>query len=255
MKTNQAATQFLNLGQKPVLTMDQPLYALGKQIQWKFPNVYGEDKYVIMLGPLHIEMAGLKMIGDLLDGNGWTSAIAQAEIATKGTADSFIHASHVAKTRRAHQITASSLYILQRQAFGRDTDSTTHDVSVAEESFTKWCEQRHKAHPMFRFWSTVLDLELTLLAFVRAIRTSDFNLYVQTMSHLAPWFFALDHVHYARWISVHIRDMTMLSQKCPDVYEHFMRGAFTSNKTGNLYSGICLYHAHEQLNAQVKGDG
>ena len=55
METNEAVTQLLNPGQTPVLTMDQPLYTLGKQIQWKFPDVYGEDKYVMMLGPLHIE--------------------------------------------------------------------------------------------------------------------------------------------------------------------------------------------------------
>lgn len=255
MKTNQEATQLLNPGQKPVLTMDQPLYALGKQIQWKFPDVYGEDKYVMMLGPLHIEMAGLKMIGDLLDGTGWTNAIAQAEVATKGTADSFIHASHVAKTRRAHQVTASSIYILQRQAFECDKESSTYEVPVSEESFTEWCKEKSKDHPMFRFWSTVLDLELTVLTFVRSIRTADFDMYVETLSQLAPWFFALDHVHYARWISVHIRDMASLAQQCPDVQDHFMHGAFTSNKTGNLYSAIGLDHAHEQLNAQVKGDG
>ena len=71
MKTNKAATQLLNPGQIPVLTMDQPLYAIGKQIQWNLPELYGEDKYVVMLGPLHIEMAGLKMIGNLLEGSGW----------------------------------------------------------------------------------------------------------------------------------------------------------------------------------------
>ena len=34
-----------------------------------------------------------------------------------------------------------------------------------------------------------------------------------------------------------------------------MCGAFTSNLTGNLYSAIGLDHAHEQVNAEVKGDG
>ena len=177
-KTNQEATQLLNPGQKPVLTMDQPLYAIGKQIQWKFPDVYVEDKYVMMLGRLHIEKAGLKMFGDLFDGPGWTNAIAQAEVTTTGTGGSFIHASHIARTRRAHQVTASSLYILQRQAHESDKESTDREVPVSEESFTEWCEQRSKAHHMFRDWSTVLDLELTVLAFVRAIRTSDFDLYV-----------------------------------------------------------------------------
>ena len=69
MKTNKAATQLLNPGQIPVLTMDQPLYAIGKQIQWNLPELYGEDKYVVMLGSLHIEIAGLKMIGNLLEGD------------------------------------------------------------------------------------------------------------------------------------------------------------------------------------------
>ena len=99
-------------------------------------DVYVEDKYVMMLGPLHIEKAGLKMFGDLLDGPGWTNAIAQAEITTKGTGGSFIHASHVlARTRRAHQVTASSLYILQRQAHESDKESTDREVPVSEESF------------------------------------------------------------------------------------------------------------------------
>lgn len=78
---------------------------------------------------------------------------------------------------------------------------------------------------------------------------------MEALSQLCPWFFALDHVHYARWIPVHIKDMNNLHQQCPDVYEHFMLGAFTSNKTGNPYSAIGLDHAQEQMNAQVKGDG
>ena len=123
MKTNKAATEFLNPGQTPVLTMDQPLYAIGKQIQWKFPEVYGEDRYVMMLGPLNIEMAGLKVIGDLLEGSGWCSALAQADVANEGTSDSFIKASHVAKTRRAHQVTAASLFMLQERAFADETSN------------------------------------------------------------------------------------------------------------------------------------
>ena len=43
--------------------MDQPLFALAKQIQWEFPDLYGEDKYVVMMGGLHIEMAALKSLG------------------------------------------------------------------------------------------------------------------------------------------------------------------------------------------------
>ena len=80
MNNYAAATQFLNPGQTPVLTMDQPLYALAKQLQWRFPNLFGEDKYVIILGGLHTEMAALRTIG-----SGWTDALTQADIASAGT--------------------------------------------------------------------------------------------------------------------------------------------------------------------------
>ena len=53
-----------NREQIPVLTFDQPLFALAKQIQWKWPEKYGNEKLVVMFGGLHIEMAALKTIGD-----------------------------------------------------------------------------------------------------------------------------------------------------------------------------------------------
>lgn len=109
------AVQSLNSNQ--VLVMDQPLFAIAKRIQWNFPQVYGEDKFVVLFGGLHIEMTALKMIGDLLDGSGWTNAITTAGIATSGTADSFIKASHVTRSRHAHQITAAALSILQHNAY------------------------------------------------------------------------------------------------------------------------------------------
>ncbi len=54
-----------------------------------------------MFGGLHVEMAALKTLGDLLEGSGWTGALVQAGVATSGTADSFLKASHVTRTRRA----------------------------------------------------------------------------------------------------------------------------------------------------------
>ena len=57
----QAVTKHVNPSQIPVLTADQPLYALAKQIQWSWPTTHGEDHFVVMFGGLHIEMAVLKV--------------------------------------------------------------------------------------------------------------------------------------------------------------------------------------------------
>ena len=54
----QKCIQFLNPGQTPVIGADQPLYTFAKQTQRKFPAVLGEDKYVVLMGALHIEDKG-----------------------------------------------------------------------------------------------------------------------------------------------------------------------------------------------------
>lgn len=69
-------TAHLNPGQVPVLTMDQPLFALGKRLHWNFPESLGEDHYVLLMGALHIEMAILHrpMIDSWLQDSGWLFA-------------------------------------------------------------------------------------------------------------------------------------------------------------------------------------
>ena len=60
---------------------------------------------MVMFGGLHMKMAALKAPGDWLRGSGWVQALVQADIASSKTADSFLHATHVAHTRRALQVT------------------------------------------------------------------------------------------------------------------------------------------------------
>ena len=62
-------------------------------------------------------MTVFQVLGVWLDGSGWGSSLVQANIATSGTAESFIQASHIAKTRHAHQVTAVSLHSLLQEAF------------------------------------------------------------------------------------------------------------------------------------------
>ena len=54
----------VNPGQIPVLTLDQPLYTIAKDIQWSWPSMYGEEKYVVLMGGLHIEMVLLNVLGN-----------------------------------------------------------------------------------------------------------------------------------------------------------------------------------------------
>ena len=67
---NKTYHQPCQAGQTPVLTVNQPLYALAKKIQWACHDVYGQRQFMEMMGGLHIEMAMLNVLTDFLDGSG-----------------------------------------------------------------------------------------------------------------------------------------------------------------------------------------
>lgn len=252
----QAAVQHLNPGQIPVLAADQPLYAIAKQIQWASPTTLGEDHFVVMFGGLHIEMAILKVLGDWLEDSGWTSALVQADIASSGTAGSFIKASHVTKTRHAHQITVASVHTLLHQAYDKYKSEaivleTEHEILPLEH----WCEKRAQQSVQFDYWLKTLSLEIVLLLYVRAIREGNFQLYIESLTKIVPWMFALDHTHYSRWLPIHIRDLMLLSVKHPTILTEFNLGRFVVHKTMNKFSAMAIDQCHEQNNAIIKDSG
>ena len=66
-----------------------------------------------MAGGMHIELIAYQILGNWLDGSGWTNAFGNASI---GVADSFIKVTHLTRTRHAHQTTAATLHLLQYAA-------------------------------------------------------------------------------------------------------------------------------------------
>ena len=56
------ATEHVNHQQVSVLTVGQPLFAIAKKIPWSWPDVYGDSKYVLMMGGLHIEIALINVL-------------------------------------------------------------------------------------------------------------------------------------------------------------------------------------------------
>ena len=53
----------------------------------------------------------------------------------------------------------------------------------------------------------VLQLEVDVMIFVRAIREADLLLYIDALAKMVPWFFAFDHTNDAGWIPVNLRDL------------------------------------------------
>lgn len=137
------------------------------------------------------------------------------------------------------------------EAYKNRTDGNNQGAAT----FESWCEERIRSVPLFQYWFITLKLQLLALIFVRSIRTGNFQLYIDILTKIVPWFFALDRVHYARWLPIHIRDMVTLHERHPSIHAEFVKGRFVVAKTQKLFSTMSVDQAHEQNNALVKGDG
>ena len=177
----------------------------------------------------------------------------QANIASTGTAESFINVSHVTKTRHAHQVTAASIHNLLHRAYAEYKREVAADMNVL--SLEQWCEVRAQESVQFYYWLKTLALEIVMLLYVRSIREGNFQLYLESLAKIVPWMFALDHTHYSRWLPVHIRDMVLLSQKHPAILDEFHAGKFVVHRTCNKFSAMAIDQCHEQNNATVKDSG
>ena len=62
--------------------MDQSIYAIARQIQWKWTDTLGENKFVLMLRAMHIEIVIEAVEGKLVDGSRFSTVISEAGVLT-----------------------------------------------------------------------------------------------------------------------------------------------------------------------------
>ena len=96
---------------------------------------------------------------------------------------------------------------------------------------------------------------LSILSLFRAFREGNFTLYREALSELLPYAFANNNMNYARWLSIHLKDMMTLEQQHPQLAVEFHNGKFVVHKSSREFSAMAFDQAHEQANAVIKGDG
>jgi len=123
-------TTTVNGCQVAVITADQPVYAVAKYVQWKYPDLYGENKIVLMMGGLHIEMAVQNLIGKWLSGSGWSEMFLKADVATSGRCEAMLKSSYIKRTRYAHKVSLAALFIGRNEAYKTDCKDVVESLDV-----------------------------------------------------------------------------------------------------------------------------
>ena len=234
----QNITYSLNPGQKVIITADQPVYALGKQVQWMYNDRYSD--VIWMMGPLHIEMAYMGAIGDWIEGSGWVEALKKANVSTPGRIESFLSGSKVKRTRYAHQVSLAAWVRLAKNAF--DQQTVTSD-------FESWKTSCLSENANARFWFGLIEMQVLLFDFVKSLRDADFTSFLNALKRICQWMFSMDHTHYARWLPVFINDLEKLDNSTRSKFE---KGYFTIKRSNRPFSNIGIDQAHEQNNKIVK---
>ena len=105
MEIAEKTTQLLNPGQICLDDSDQPVYKLLKELQWRFPNRFGPEKYFCLFGSLHLEKSILLLCGSLLKVSGLDKIMASCGLPIVGM-DSLMSVKHIKRARYCIQIAA-----------------------------------------------------------------------------------------------------------------------------------------------------
>ena len=216
---------YLNPGQTPVDVCDQPVYALTKKIQWRYPDKFGNSSYFCLFGGLHFEQCILTIHGELIKGSGLENVISNIDMSVTGTV-SVVNGNHIKQSRYRLQTSLCAMFIKLKAA----KEKSSSIISVFE-----WLELRKKQNDMCYYWYLIFTFQLDILLYIRLLRESNYKLLVCAMTNLMKWVLPFDRVHYVIWGRVHVFDLMTLFSICPDVFLEFAKDHYSFQKSNKKF--------------------
>ena len=125
-------------------------------------------------------------------------------------------------------VTMCALYILLRR---RSTQAATIGLQIASRPLQSGVRNVAESLSSNSGFLT-LQLQFHCACSCGSVCKGDFKLYISVLTHIIPWFFAMDRINYSRWLPIHLRDMTMLPETHPEIAD------VDSRREGNFVSRV-----------------
>ena len=111
--------------------------------------------------------------------------------------------------------------------------------------------------PLKKFWRSYLEMVSLLLTFIRATREGNWSLHLECIREMLPWYFAYDHVNYARYLPVYLLHMIQLPETHPEAQMMLENGEFgVQRTTEHGFAQLPIDQTIEQtLNRSMKTKG
>lgn len=242
--------------QATVNTFDQPLYLKARFIVACLQGDPNFANVIIRIGGFHLLMSFLKAIGYIMAGSGLKElfnaiyALLSTEKILTGHAYSRAVRAHIL----AHATLATIIFEtmdltsdLQEKLteFINDADRSVilsaHEKECVEELKTKFSAQLQalaNRGATSKLWIQYFEMVTLVKLFIEAERTANWNLHLQVVYQMLPYFHASGHFLYAKCCHLYLQDMHSLKDKMnAEEYEKFTGGGFTVRRTSKFWSG------------------
>ena len=232
-------------------------------------------------------MAQLRTIGSYIDNSGVDMCWVESDLFGSSTVKQIIEGKHVRRGQTAHLVTLQALFSMYQEAFFQFDGECYQAISQAAKELDEACTQGKKEEivhkntrmmdtisslnvlekmtafdkardkrPIFKVIRQYMHMVTEMLTFIRAVRTGDWELHLQTLAKFSRYFFAHDMINYARMIPIYLAEMESLNESDPDIVEEFQQGNWVVNKNSDTsFCALGADHALEHINRSMKVSG
>ena len=130
------------------------------------------------------------------------------------------------RKRYAHQVSLASLIRLPMLSFQKQ--STIKDYAT-------WKPAQRSHSVNVEYWFTITEVEALFFMFIKSVSIGYFDIFLECLKAILPWFFALDHTQYSRSMPVFIQDFSTLESDYHETNKAFEKGFFTVRKTNCVF--------------------
>lgn len=96
-------------------------------------------------------------------------------------------------------------------------------------------------------WLQYMEMVDILRMFIKAERTANWNLHLQAISYMLPYFAASGHNHYLKCALLYLQSMSQLESSNPEVYGRFMDGFHAVRRSDRYWAGLSTDLIIEQV--------
>lgn len=91
-----------------------------------------------------------------------------------------------------------------------------------------------------------------MLQFLRAVRTSNWELHIAALQDFSKYFFAMDQINYARMIPWYIHEVLEIKENDNELWEDFQKGNWVANRSSIPFCALGADEALEHENRRMK---